>query len=279
MEKIKQKIAIIILNYNGLPYILDCLSSLKLLHCFIVSLFQIVVVDNCSKDGSVEEIKRKFPKIKIIKNRANLGFAGGNNIGIKWALKNNFDNIMLLNPDTIVEKNFLKPLLQLSGSDKKIGIIASVLKGKEGGRTIFALGASFNPILGRTKHVHLKTRSLHSMEQEMVSGCAMMVRKEVFEKIGLLDERFFLYFEDSDFCLRARKAGFKIYVEPKSVVLHKCSSSLGGLSLKKIKYVLWSNFLFDLKWVKPYFWPIAYFYLFILASKMMIDWLALKRNQ
>ena len=104
----------------------------------------------------------------------------------------------------------------------------------------------------------------------------MLVRKEVFEKIGLLDERFFLYFEDSDFCLRARKAGFKIYVEPKSVVFHKTSLSLGGLSLKKIKYVLWSNFLFDLKWVRPYFWPLAFGYLILLAIKMIIDWLALR---
>ncbi len=104
----------------------------------------------------------------------------------------------------------------------------------------------------------------------------MMVKREVFEKIGLLDERFFLYFEDSDFCLRTGKAGFKIYVEPKSIVVHKASLSLGGLSLKKIRYVLWSNFLFNLKWVKPCFWPIACFYLIVLGSKMIIDWLALR---
>lgn len=273
----KEKTAIIILNYNGLPFILDCLDSLHQ-SSIINHQSSIILVDNASADKSVELIKKKFPKIKIIQNRVNLGFAGGNNVAIKYALKNNFDNIMLLNPDTIVEKNFLKPLLQLI-SNKKIGIVSPVLKGKEGSKIIFALGAKFNPILGRTKHVHLKRSPLSAVEQEMVSGCAMMVKREVFEKIGLFDERFFLYFEDSDFCLRASKAGFKIYVEPKSVIIHKCSSSLGGLSLKKIKYVLWSNFLFNLKWVKPYFWPFAFSYLIVLAIKMIIDWLALNKRK
>jgi len=270
----KEKTAIIILNYNGFPYIFDCLESLSRLQDCKIARLQIIVIDNASTDKSVELIKKKFPKIKIIENQTNLGFAGGNNVAIKYALKNNFNNIMLLNPDTIVEKNFLKPLLQLMKLDKKIGIVSPVLKGKEGSRTIFALGAEFNPILGRTKHIHLKKRPSNVLKQEMVSGCAMIVRREVFEKIGLLDERFFLYFEDSDFCLRARKAGFKIYVEPKSLVLHKCSSSLGGLSLKKIRYVTISNFLFILKWVKPYFWPFACFYLILLDVKMLVDLLS-----
>ena len=274
----KEKTAIIILNYNGFPYILDCLCSL---HQSLITNHQspTIVVDNNSTDKSVKKIKKEFPKIKIIKNKKNLGFAGGNNVGIRWASENNFDNIMLLNPDTIVEKNFLKPLLQLIGLDKKIGIVSPVLKGKEGKKTIFALGAKFNPILGRTEHIHLKRAPLSAARQEMVSGCAMLIKKEVFEKIGLLDKKFFLYFEDSDFCLRARKAGFKIYVEPKSVILHKASLSLGGLSLKKIRYVLWSNFLFINKWVKPYFLPVAYFYLLVLGSKMIIDWLALKKRK
>jgi len=274
----KEKTAIIILNYNGLPYILDCIYSLYQ-PSTINHQSLIIIVDNGSTDKSVAIIKRKFPKIKIIKNKRNIGYAKGNNVGIKWALKNNFDHIMLLNPDTIVGKNFLKPLLLLLRSNKKIGIVSPVLKGKEGNKTIFALGAKFNSVLGRTEHIHLKKPPDNCLEQEMVSGCAMMIRKEVFERIGLLDKRFFLYFEDSDFCLRAGKAGFKVYVEPKSLVLHKTSLSLGGLSLKKIRYVFCSNFLFILKCVKPYFWPIAFNYLIVLALKMIIDWLAIKRRK
>ncbi len=257
------KVAIIILNYNGLPYILDCLRSLKQ--------STIIVVDNASTDGSVETIKNKFPQVKLIRNQNNLGFAGGNNVGIKYALKKGFDHIMILNPDTRAEKNFLKPLIQLMRSDEKIGIVAPLLKGKEKDKIIYALGAKLNPILGRTKHLHLIRRPKKALEQELVSACCMLVKREVFEKIGLFDERFFLYFEDSDFCLRTKKAGYQIYVEPKSVVFHQISKSLGGLSPKKIKYLMISNFLFILKWVKPYFWPLAFLYLAILGVKMLIN--------
>jgi len=273
-----EKIAIIILNYNGLPYVLSCLSSLKLSTISYQQL-TIILVDNNSSDDSVKIIEKEFPKVKLIKNKKNLGFSKGNNIGIKYALKNNFDYIMLLNPDTVVEKGFLKPLLKLFRSDKKIGIVSPILKEKKDGKTIYALGAKFNPILGRTKHKHVKIRPLHVLKQELVSGCAMLIKNQVFKKIGLLDERFFLYFEDSDFCLRAKEAGYKIFVQPKSIITHRPSTSLGGLSLKKIKYNLCSNFLFILKWVKPYFWPIAYFYLLILGSKMMVGYLFLKKQR
>ena len=165
-------------------------------------------------------------------------------------------------------------LLILLKLDKKIGIVSPILKEKKGHKIIYTLGAEFNQILGRTKHIHLKSPPLNPIEQEMVSGCAMLVKKEVFKKVGLLDKRFFLYFEDSDFCIRARKAGYKIYVEPKFVVFHKVSQSLKGLGLKKIKYNLWSNFLFILKWVKVWFWPIAFIYLIFLGIKMIINWLA-----
>ena len=180
---------------------------------------------------------------------------------------------MLLNPDTIVSRNFLKPLISLAESDKQIGVTAPLLKEKAGDEVIYALGAKFNPILGRTKHIHIKKPPLCVLQQELVSGCAMLVKKEVFKKIGLFDERFFLYFEDSDFCLRSRKAGFKIFVEAKSVVFHKISQSFKGFGFKKIKYNLTSNFLFIKKHVKFYFWPFAFLYLIVLGLKMTINYL------
>ncbi len=264
-----EKIALIILNYNGLPYVLDCLKSVQQVKVKNYRL-KVVLVDNNSTDRSVEAIQNLKFKIKIIKNKRNLGFAGGNNKAIKWALSNKFDYVLLLNPDTVVEKNFLAPLLKLIQSDQNVGLVAPILKGKEGDQDIFALGASFNPYLGRTKHWHVKTRPLQKQEQELVSGCCLLIKKEVFAKIGLFDERFFLYFEDSDFCLRAKKAGYKIYVEPKSVVWHKTSLSLGGMSWKKIRYNLTSNFLFILKQVKLYCWPLAFSYLFVLGLKMLL---------
>jgi len=263
------RVAVIVLNFNGFPYVFDCLKSLS----EVTEIGKIIVVDNNSKDRSVFLIKKNFPQIKIIKNRKNLGFARGNNKAIRIFLRKGYDYIMLLNPDTVVDKKFLKPLVELAKSDKKIGIVGPLLKEKVGDKTIYALGAKFNPILGRTKHIHVKARPLHASKQEMVSGCAMLVKKEVFEKIGLFDEGFFLYFEDSDFCLRAGKAGFEIFIEPKSIVYHKISLSLGGFSLRKIRYNLASNFLFIQKHVKFYFWPFAFIYLIVLGLKMIISFL------
>lgn len=272
----KEKLALIILNYNGLPYVLDCLQSVFQTKTVNNLKVKTIVVDNNSSDESVSFVKKRFRQVKVIRNKENLGFSAGNNAAIKYVLKKEFDYILLLNPDTIVEKDFIKPLIKLIRSNSKIGIVSPVLRGKSGEKTIFALGAKFNSILGRTGHLHLKKRPKNALIQELVSGCCMLIKRGVFEKAGLLDEKFFLYFEDSDFCLRVAKKEYKIYVEPKSLVVHKCSSSLGGLSLKKIKYLSFSNFLFILKWVKPWFWPFAFLYLLIVSSKMLIDWLASK---
>jgi len=261
------KLAIIILNYNGLPYILDCFNSLSRINKPKNLQIEAWLIDNGSVDKSLCQIKKNFPWVRVFENRKNLGFAKGNNVGLKKALKEKFNYILLLNPDTIVRPDFLTPLIKLLRKDWATGIAAPVLKDNKG----LALGAKFNPFLGRTKHLRLdiKTGSLCPLEQEIVSGCAMLVRREVLEKIGLLDERFFLYFEDADFCLRARQAGFKIYVHPQSVVEHKISLSLKGW--QKIKYNLRSNFLFILKRVKLIYWPLAFGYLFCLGVKMIVS--------
>lgn len=266
----KDKLFIIILNYNCKADIIDCLKSLKYIDKKSY-LLKLLVVDNASADGSVQLIKQKFPQVKIIQNKKNLGFAAGVNVGIKYALKQGADFVFLLNPDTIVEKDFLQPLVQLIKSDTEIGIVSPVLKGMFKGKLVYDLGAKFNPFLGRTKHIHVKFRPLHPMEAEMVSGCAMLVKKEVFEKIGFFNKHYFLYFEDSDFCLRAKKAGFKIYVQSKSIVFHRTSQSLGEFSLKKIYHILISNFLFINKHVKFYLRPLAYIYLSALTFKIVFN--------
>ncbi|PIS09589.1 hypothetical protein COT75_00065 [Candidatus Beckwithbacteria bacterium CG10_big_fil_rev_8_21_14_0_10_34_10] len=264
------KLAIIIVNFNSYPYILDCLLSLKKADKRGVKC-KIILVDNNSKDESVKAISKNFPQVDIIKNRKNLGFAKANNVAIKKALKEKFDYIFLLNPDTKVEENFLEPLIQLIKSNRKIGIVSPALKEKRNGKTIYTLGAKFNRVLGKTEHLYLKENSINSLkpqEEELVSGCAMLVKTSVFKKIGLFDEKFFLYFEDTDFCLRAFKIGFKIYSVPQSVVFHQPSTSLGEISFKKAWHIFISNAFFTIKWVKPYFWPLSFTFQLPLFIKM-----------
>lgn len=265
----KDKYNIIIVNYNSAKNLLNCLLSLQSQTNDLQS--KTVIVDNNSTDDSIKIIKQKYPYIKIVQNNDNLGFSRANNIAIKYCLEKSADYIYLINPDTISQSGSISSLLKTIKTHKNIGIVSAVLKVKKDGKELYDIGAKFNKILGRTKHIHQTNQLNKNIEQELVSGCAMLIRKEVFKKIGYFDEQFFLYFEDSDFCLRARKAGFKIMVASKAVVNHKVSASFGEKSWKKIYYIAISNILFIKKNVLWYFWPLAYTYIFILIIKMIIS--------
>lgn len=266
--KKREKVFIIIVNYNSGPYIIDCLKSLKISRYKDIKISE-VIIDNFSIDNSLELIKQQFPKIKIINNKNNLGFAKAVNQGIKNALQNKADYVFLLNPDTLAEKNLLVPLITLIKSDKKIGIVGPILKDEFKAGSVYSLGLKFNKFLGRTEHIHVKARPFHIKDEEIVSGCAMLIKKEVFKRIGFFDERFFLYFEDSDFCLRAKKAGFKIYVEPKAVVIHKQNSAKKPSQGIKRKYLVQSNSLFIKKHVAKIFWPLAWSYHWWLKKRLL----------
>jgi len=272
MTRIKKKVFIIIIYYNSKNYIFSCLDSLVKsdINNSLINK-KIVVVDNASIDGSIQKLEQRYPYIKIIKNKKNIGFAAGNNLAIKYALKNNADYIILLNPDTIIGKDFILPLIKTVDANQKIGIVAPVLKGEYKGKVKYALGQKFNSILGRTEHCQVKFRPLTASEQAMVSGCSMLIKAEVFKQIGFFDERFFLYFEDSDFCLRARNNNFKIYITPESTVYHNKDTSFNSMTFKKIFYLLKGNRLFIGKNVKIYFRPIAYGYLILITIKIIIN--------
>jgi GT2 family glycosyltransferase len=268
MPRLKKLIYIIIINYNTVPFIANCLDSLKKAD-FKKYKVRVIIFDNNSTDNSFNLIKEKYPFFKALQNKKNLGFAKAANKGIKTALKRNADFVFLLNPDTIVSKDFLPPLIKLMQKDSSVGIASPLLKEFKGSKIYYTLGAGFNPFLGRVKHKKQEFRPLKPVKEEMVSGCAMLIRKKVFEKIGFFDEQFYLFYEDSDFCKRAGEAHFKIYIHPKSVVFHKVSASFKGFSWKKIYFVLKSNIIFTKKHVKTIFKPLAFLYLMILGTKMI----------
>jgi GT2 family glycosyltransferase len=261
-----KKLYIIVLNFNGGKDVIECLESLEKSQKLKGWETDILVVDNKSSDGSVQAIKERFRDIGIIENKKNLGFAAGNNVGIKYALKREADAVLLLNQDTVVGEKFLDPLVQNSAD-----IVGPVIKFKRDKRWIYDYGGRINWLLGRATHQESPRylNNIYYCSKEYVSGCGMLVKKKVFEKIGLLDERFFLYFEDVDFCLRANKAGFTIGVEKNSTILHKLAEGK-----KKPFFQRWqmirSNFLFINKDLKFWQRPLAYFYLLILAFKLLL---------
>jgi len=245
------KISIIILNYNGRKDTLDCLKTVKKLEignslrAKASWKSEIIIVDNNSSDGSVKSIKKSFPKVKIIENKQNLGFSEGNNIGIRYALKEGVDYIMLLNNDTLVKKDLLIQLSQAINKDKKNAIVSPKIyfasgyefhkkryKKNDRGKVIWYAGGrlDWNNVLASHRGVDEVDigRYQKAKETDFATGCCILIKKEVFEKIGLLDNKYFLYWEDNDFCQRAKKAGFKVCFAPGAVIWHKNASSSGG---------------------------------------------------
>lgn len=219
------KLSIIILSYNTKDLLENCLESIrKYTHGLE---FEIIMVDNGSKDGSVEEVK-KFKmqnlKLKIIENKTNLGFAGGNNVGIRKALG---EYILLLNSDTFLKDNALLKMVKLLDSRPDISVLGPRLLNQDGsfqasvGRfptlpVVFWM--LFKEHFGGSEYVRLSPKERG--EVDWVMGAALMARKEVFEKVGLLDEKIFMYMEEVEWCYRVKRAGFKVYFYPEAEIIH-----------------------------------------------------------
>jgi len=219
------KVSIIILNWNGSKDTIDCLKSLENLN---YPNFEIVLLDNGSTDNSIGIFRAQMPnfknKITLIKNKENLGFPAGNNVGIKYAIEHGTNYVLLLNNDTVVDKNFLKEMMTVGESGNKIGILGPKIYFFADPKRIWFGGGKFNWFSG-SSHIDFGKQDFDAngnpKETNFITGCAMLIKKEVFKKIGFLDERFFLYYEDTDFCLRAKKAGFQCFFVPKAKIWHK----------------------------------------------------------
>jgi GT2 family glycosyltransferase len=218
---------IVIVNWNGLADTLECLESLRHLD---YPNFEILLVDNASADNSVETIRDKYPSVRILANSRNLGFTGGNNIGIRHALENGAAYVWLLNNDTIVDPHALSRLVEAAERDRGIGILGSKIYYASEPDVISFAGASIDWNRGTSSHIGRgevdRGQYDKLSEVERVSGCSMLVKKEVCDKVGLFDEAFFLFVEDVDWCVRAKRSGFRCVFVPSSVVWHKEGSSI-----------------------------------------------------
>jgi len=255
---------VVIVNFNGKEHILDCLESLQKV---TYPNFRIVVSDNGSIDGSVELIKEKYPSVKIIENGANLGYGKGNNVGIKYALEHSADYVLLLNLDTIVKSDFLTKLVETFRSYPTIGICGPKVMNFPRQKVIQSIGGTYKPWKGIPRR-NVKDEEDHGQyrepkEVDWISGSAIMIKREVFERIGLLDERFFLFYEETDFCCQAAKNNFKIVAVPQSVIFHKYRVSTGFLNRLFVYYYTRNALLCMKKNAKWYNWlTFLFFFLF-----------------
>ncbi len=250
-----KKVAVIILNFKVKEDILACISSVKKSD---YKSLKIIVVDNNSRDGLESEISED---IVFIQTGQNLGYTGGNNIGIKKALTGGADYVFILNPDTEIKKDTISSLVKLADESKAAIFGPKILFNDR--KTIWYAGGTFdkNNILGTHRGMDEvdKGQYDHVAETDFASGAAIFVKSPVFEKVGLFDEKYFLYLEDMEFCLRAKLAGFNSVYNPKAVVYHKNAKSTGLGSplqdyfitrnrlLLAFKYVSWQKRLALLK--------------------------------
>lgn len=221
-------LSVIILNFNTRDLTLACLKTLS---AFAQDEgWQLLVVDNGSSDGSVEAIEQAFPNIELIASPTNRGYAGGNNLGLKHA---HGDNIILLNSDVLAEPSVLKALAGYLSSHPDVGAVSPRLLTQAGVAQPYAFGCdpSLGYLLRRGFCSLVLRRSVHDWgvahptDVNWISGACFCVRRSVVTQVGLLDDRFFLYFEDNEWCMRMRAAGWRIVYNPSWSVVH-----LGGAS-------------------------------------------------
>lgn len=227
---------IVVLNFNGKTTLSKCLSSL---YQSDYPEFEVVVVDNDSKDGSFEQAKQLFSRANFIKNPTNAGFSKGNNIGIRFALEKFADYVFILNNDAFVEKSTLSVLIRTMQRNPGVGISSPLIFSAD--NKIWFAGGHISWIRMKTFHLQ-KLPSISPFSTDYISGCAMLVKKEVFKEIGLFDERFFLYYEDTDLSIRAKKAGFDLSIIPEAKVQHlEQSESKNNM---KLYWLVFSGLLF-----------------------------------
>jgi len=220
---------IIILTWNGWNDTEECLRSLVPI---CGSGIRVLLVDNGSSDGTPEKARRSFPEVEVVENGGNLGFPGGNNVGIREALSRGAEFVVLLNNDTVVDKEFARELLFVARRDEKIGMVTSKIYFFDRPERIWFAGGDISTWTGRSRHAGFgevdRGQFDHVEDIGRPCGCSLLVTRAYLKDVGLLDESLFLYGEEIDWVLRARRKGYRCVLAPRSKVWHKWASATGG---------------------------------------------------
>jgi len=220
----------------------------------------IAVVDNASRDGTVEFVRRVFPQVTVIENQRNLGYAAGCNVGIRYALDKGAKYVFLLNNDTLVESGLIDLLVSWAESHPSDGILTPLICYTDKSKDVWFAGSRRRPLTldteefgkGRTKRISVK----QSREVDYVIGCAMFVRSQVLREVGLFDESFFMYYEDLDLSIRAQTAGYKLRYVAGSAVWHRVETSTSNAPSLRYYYRARGSVRFYRKYVAGVHWLI-----------------------
>ena len=251
MGSLSPKVCIVLLNYNGTDDAIECLASLNDIS---YDNYNIVIVDNASTDDSMDrldeylrtlddeykvfsspeqamECNESQARWTLLQTCHNGGFGYGNNIGIKYALTNNADYILTINNDTVVDPNFLEPMVELCEKDKYIGIVSGKIYYYDRPDVIWFNGGSFNRYTAKVGHANFNEKDIGQCPPEtitFISGCVWLVPRAIFVHIGLINEEYFMYVEDLEYSQRVLSQGYTLKVCQKSHIWHKVGGSTGG---------------------------------------------------
>ena len=239
-------VSVVVLNWNGKDDTLECLGSLSRVDYPALTT---VVVDNGSTDGSVPAIRAAHPQVNLIENGANLGYAGGNNVGIRWALEAGAEFVLVLNNDTVVSSALIRTLVDAACAAPDFGFFSPSIRFYDRPQHVWYAGASWDAQRYRTTHHHygqdIGKCPDGPYETGYASGCALFMRRQAIEQTGIFEEALFLTFEETDLCYRGRRHGWRSMVVPQAHLLHKVSVSFGGAESPTACYYMTRN---RLKW-------------------------------
>lgn len=250
----KPGVAIILVNYNGFKDTVECVESIRKID---YPNYRIVVVDNGSDEvPNKDQILYLQENTHYISIENNLGFSGGNNVGILWSIKKGYPYILLLNNDTIVSSQLLDILVHAAEEKEKVGIIGGKILFYQSPDRIWFGGGALNTKYGHGSHEdygqHNQKDTGEIRRVTFLTGCLMFIPKDVFIDIGLLNEDYFLYAEDTDFCCRVMNKGYNLWFCENSLVYHKVSASTGKGSAKTQYYMLRNSLYLSKKYMKHF---------------------------
>jgi GT2 family glycosyltransferase/2-polyprenyl-3-methyl-5-hydroxy-6-metoxy-1,4-benzoquinol methylase len=244
------KVVAIILNWNGKEDTLECLASVGPLD---YQNYEVVVVDNGSTDDSVDAISEQYPSVTLLQTGSNLGYAGGNNVGIKYALDRGADYVLILNNDVVVAHDFLTEFVNAANLLPTGSVLGAKIYSYDQPDTLCSLAGRWNSELISFEYIgrDQKDSPLFDcmLQVDYVIGCSLFISADTFRDVGLLDEKFFLNYEETDWCYRASANGHKCIVIPKAKLWHKVSSSFGGSGSPAHAYFMTRN---ELIWAKKH---------------------------
>ncbi len=246
----------VVVNWNGRDVLEPCLRTLL---ASSYSNLSVLVVDNASSDGSAQFVRDEFPSVRVAEQSSNLGFAAGVNAGLEYTLDEGADYVLLLNNDIELDGNAVSALVEAALAHPKSAFVGPMIYYADRPSVIWSAGGAVSFWTGNIRHVGLREEDAGQyvgvMEVDYVTACAVLASAEAVRTVGPMDEGYYMYNEDTDWCVRARDAGFDVLFAPSARIWHKVSmSSGGGLTPFKIYHRLRSTLRFFSLHARPYHW-------------------------